>query len=135
MAFGFGVHPIWSYGPIKLYQEGVAMGLNAGLRVATDVSWAGLLVFTTPFIEVLAALRWYRVPQIFIETLSYIYRYVFLLYDEFQAMKAAAQTRGGFAKASSSTTTSGLIAAQIFLRSYDRAERIWYAMRARGSEE
>ena len=40
MAFGFGVTPWLHLGPFTLYAEGLAMGLNAGLRVATD-GWAG----------------------------------------------------------------------------------------------
>lgn len=110
------------------------MGLNAGLRVATDVAWAGVLVITTPFTAMLQALRWFKVPAVVVETLAYIYRYVFLLYDEFSSMRSSAQARGGFSRFKSTTSTSGLIAAQIFMRSYDRADRVWQAMRARGGE-
>ena len=73
-------------------------------------------------------------PEILVDTLSYMYRYVFLLYDEFSAMRNSAMARGGFSKLGSSATTSGMIAAQIFMRSYDRADRVWQAMQARGSE-
>lgn len=135
MSLGFGTHVVFSLGPLHVYQEGVAMGLNAGLRVAADVSWAGLLVITTPFTGMLEALRWYRLPKVLVDTLSYIYRYVFLLYDEYSAMRNSAKARGGFATFKSSTSSSGLIAAQVFLRSYDRAERVWQAMQARGGGE
>jgi cobalt/nickel transport system permease protein len=134
MAFGFGVHPIYQMGPLKIYQEGLQMGLNAGLRVATDVAWAGVLVITTPFTAMLEALHWFRVPRVVVETLAYIYRYVFLLYDEFSAMSSSAQARGGYSRFKNTTSTSGLIAAQIFMRSYDRADRVWQAMQARGGE-
>jgi cobalt/nickel transport system permease protein len=134
MAFGFGVTPLFKLGPLALYREGLLMGLNAGIRVAADVGWAGLLVITTPFTQMLEALRWFRLPRVVVDTLATIYRYVFLLYDEYSAMRNSAQARGGFASFKGSTSTAGLIAAQVFLRSYDRAERVWQAMQARGGE-
>jgi cobalt/nickel transport system permease protein len=134
MAFGLGTLPMWHVGPLTMYQDGLEMGLNAGLRVAADVAWAGLLVITTPFTDMLEGLRWFRVPTVVVDTLAYIYRYVFLLYDEFISMRSSAQARGGFARFSSTMSTSGLIAAQIFMRSYDRAGRVWQAMQARGGE-
>ena len=135
MAIGFGEKAVWRLGPLSFYEEGIFMGLNAGLRIAADMAWAGLLVITTPFAGMLGALRYFKVPKVVVGTLSYIYRYVFLLYDEYSAMRNSAQARGGFAGFKASTMSSGLIAAQVFLRSYDRAERVWQAMQARGGAE
>jgi cobalt/nickel transport system permease protein len=135
MAFGFGVHPWLHVGPFTLYEEGLDMGLNAGLRVVADVCWAGLLVITTPFSQMLSALRWFKVPGILVDTLSTMYRYIFLLYDEFMAMRNSARARGGFSRLGSTAGTSGQIAAQIFMRSYDRAGRVWQAMQARGGDQ
>jgi cobalt/nickel transport system permease protein len=134
MAFGFGVEPLFKVGPFTFYRDGLMMGLNAGLRVATDVAWAGLLMITTPFKDLLEALRWARVPSVLVDTLAYIYRYVFLLYDEYSAMSSSAQARGGFVDFQTSLSTAGQIAAKVFLRSYDRAERVWQAMQARGGD-
>lgn len=132
MAFGFGKTEIFHLGRVAFYQEGLMMGLNAGLRVTTDVGLAGLLMITTPFGAMLGALRYFKVPEVVVDTLSYIYRYVFLLFDEYTSMRNSAKARGGFATFRSSTSSSGLIAAQVFLRSYDRAERVWQAIQARG---
>jgi len=132
MSFGFGSTVIFKLGPASIYHEGLMMGLNAGLRVIADVALAGLLVITTPFRGMLRALRYFKVPDVVVDTLSYIYRYAFLLFDEYTSMKNSAKARGGFASFKSSTNSSGLIAAQVFLRSYDRAERVWQAIQARG---
>jgi cobalt/nickel transport system permease protein len=134
MSLGFGVQPVYRMGPLTFYQEGIAMGLNAGLRVVADVAWAGLLVITTPFTDILRALRWMRLPEILVDTLSFMYRYTFLLFDEFSAMRNSAKARGGLADFRSTARTSGVIAGRIFLRSYDRADRIQMAMQARGAE-
>ena len=134
MSFGFGVQPVFRMGPLTLYREGIVMGLNAGLRVVADMAWAGLLVITTPFPDILRALRWMRVPEILVDTLSFMYRYAFLLFEEFSAMRNSAKARGGLADFRSTARTSGVIAGRIFLRSYDRADRIQLAMQARGAE-
>jgi cobalt/nickel transport system permease protein len=133
-AMGFGHEAWFSLGPLHFTRDGLALGLNAGLRVLTDVSWAALLMLTTPFHDILAALRWFKVPEVLVDTLSYMYRYVFLLFDDYSSMRASAKARGGFTTYASAASTSGQIAANIFLRSYDRAERISQAMRARGGE-
>lgn len=132
MAFGFGETPWLHLGRFTLYEEGLWMGLNAGLRVATDVALAGLLMISTPFPDMLAALRFFGLPRVLCDTLSTMYRYVFLLFDEFEAMRNSARSRGGFHDFKGTMSSSGQIAAQIFMRSYDRAERVWQAMQARG---
>ncbi len=131
---GFGQTVILDLGPVHVYREGVWLGLAAGLRVVSEMAWVGLLILTTPFTEILDALRWYRVPAVLVDTLSFMYRYVFLLCDEFTAMRASARSRGGFATYRGSLSTTGLITSQVFLRAYDRSLRISQAMRARGGE-
>ena len=101
---------------------------------STEMSWIGRLILTTPFTEILDALRWFRVPGVLVDTLAFMYRYVFLLCDEFLAMRASARTRGGLATRTGSLATLGLITSQVFLRAYDRSLRISHAMRARGGE-
>jgi cobalt/nickel transport system permease protein len=91
-------------------------------------------MITTPFKDLLDALRWCKVPKVLVDTLSYIYRYVFLLFDEFTAMRNSAKVRGGFADFYAAVSTSGQITAKVFLRSYDRAERVWQAIQARGGD-
>lgn len=129
---GFGRTAIFELGPITFYREGVSLGLSAGLRVVGEMSWIGLLILTTPFTEILDALRWFRIPAILVDTLAFMYRYVFLLCDEFLAMRASARTRGGLSTYRGSMNTLGLITSQVFLRSFDRSMRISHAMRARG---
>lgn len=132
--FGFGSTPLFHWGPLTFYREGLLQGAAAGLRVLVEMSWIAALVLTTPFTEILAALRWYRVPAVLVDLLASMYRYVFLLFDEYSAMKSAARARGGFATWRAGMGTLGLILAQVFMRALDRAERIDQAMRVRGRD-
>jgi cobalt ECF transporter T component CbiQ len=133
-AVGFGHTPLWSLGPLTVYAEGLAQGGNAVLRVASEMSWMALLVLTTPFHDILGALRWFRVPEVLVSTLGFMYRYIFVLFGEFTAMRAAARVRGGFDGTRRGLETSGSLLAQIFFRAYDRSERIALAIQARGGE-
>ena len=54
---GFGVQPMLSIGPVTFYREGVALGVSAALRVASEMSWIAALMLTTPFPRLLEALQ------------------------------------------------------------------------------
>ena len=95
LAVGLGQTPLLKIWHLTVYYEGLAQGGQAGLRVLADTAWAGLLFLTTPFTEILAALRWFRVPVVVADTLGFMYRYVFLLWEEFSAMRVSARARGG----------------------------------------
>ncbi len=129
---GFGTTPMAVVGPVTFFQEGVELGLSAAARVACDMSWMAAVFLTTRFNSLLNALKWFRVPAIFLETLAMGYRYISLLMKEFQAMRHSAQARGGLKTYRHRLQTTSRILAQVFLRSYDRAVRIQEAMISRG---
>lgn len=87
---------------------------------------------TTQFTELLRVLRRIHTPSVFVTMIALMYRYIFVLVDETQRMKRARQSRTfrkGNARAWYSLST---IISQLFLRSTERAERIFAAMSARG---
>jgi len=129
---GFGVSPIWSWGPLTIYHEGLLMGLAAAARVACDMVWLAAVFLTTPFGAVLSALKWFRMPTILIDLLAMAYRYAFLLLSEFKKLRDAGRMRGGFRNYVSACRSMAMILAQIILRAYDRAKNIQFAMSARG---
>jgi len=132
LALGLGETPIITLGHLNIYQEGLVQGGQAALRVLADTAWSGLLFLTTPFTEILAALRWFRIPDLVVDTLGFMYRYIFLLWEEFSAMRTSARARGGLFGWRREWRTTGTITAQVFIRAYDRAQRIQEAMQARG---
>jgi cobalt/nickel transport system permease protein len=133
-SLGFGGSAVAHWGPFTLYKEGMEQGLAAGLRVLAEMSWVAALMLTTPFGEIMAALRWFKLPATLVDLLAAMYRYVFLLYDEYLSMRAAARARGGYNGYWRGLRTLGQILAQIFLRALERAERIDQAMRVRGRD-
>lgn len=91
-----------------------------------------LLLATTRLAEILKALEWFRVPAPFLLIVHFVYRYLFVLSEEAQHMGYARRSRGaGGSRRALIRALAGSIAV-LFARSYARAERIHYAMLARG---
>jgi cobalt/nickel transport system permease protein len=105
-----------------------------------SVQVALLLAFTTPFHDLVDALRELRLPRILISIISFMYRYLAVLGDEGSRMLRARDARSGAREGASGgslrwrATVTGRMVGSLFLRAYERSERIYAAMQARGFE-
>jgi cobalt/nickel transport system permease protein len=91
-----------------------------------------LLANTTPFHELLRVFRSIGVPRLFVTVLALMYRYLFVLVDEAERMSRARSSRM-FERSRVRLWSSAVsVISQLFLRSSERAERIFAAMTARG---
>ena len=97
-------------------------------------AWAVfLLLASTRFQDMLQALGRLRVPRMFIMQLAFMYRYLWILSDEVMRLRMARAARdGGFGPWCSRFRSRVGVVGVLFLRTYDRAERIYWAMAARG---
>jgi len=108
------------------------------LRSWLSVQVALLLAFTTPFPDLIDALRALRLPRIMVSIISFMYRYLAVLSDEAGRMNRAKASRsavvagraGGSLRWRAGVT--GAMVGSLFLRSYERSERVYAAMLARG---
>jgi len=128
-------------GPLTLTVSG--QGLREFTTIAAK-SWisvqaALLLSFTTPFHELVDALRRLRLPRIMVAIISFMYRYLAVLTGEAarmgRARAARSAVRGGGRGGGTlrwRATVTGHMVGSLFLRSYERSERIYGAMQARG---
>jgi len=110
-------------------------GMRFALLVArSTLSLAALILFTntTPFGEVLELLRRCRVPSLLVTVLALMYRYVFVLVDEAARLQRARASRAFSRSAARSWRSVASGAGQLFVRSSERAERVFTAMCARG---
>jgi cobalt/nickel transport system permease protein len=73
-----------------------------------------------------------KIPAIFVLLLSFLYRYLYLLWDEAEQMQRARNLRYFGGRWSRQVSLLGRLAAALFLRSYERAERVQKAMISRG---
>jgi cobalt/nickel transport system permease protein len=91
-----------------------------------------LLANTTPFHELLRVLRRIHAPSVILTLLALMYRYIFVLADEMQRMRRARRSRTFGRRRERTWVLLSRIVGQLFLRSTERAERIYAAMSARG---
>jgi cobalt/nickel transport system permease protein len=87
---------------------------------------------TTPFAEILKTLRRFGVPSLLITILALMYRYLFVLIDEAERLSRARSSRTFAVGRIRKWRTMASLAGQLFVRSTERAERIFAAMSARG---
>jgi cobalt/nickel transport system permease protein len=124
---------------------------DAGGGYSLGVSRSGLLIFwnvlaksfvsilcvialtsTTKFAKLLAGLSRLGLPKLMLTLLSFAYRYIFVVVDEGQRMKRARDSRGYAGRWLRQAGAIGRTIGLLFLRSYERAERVHMAMVARG---
>jgi cobalt/nickel transport system permease protein len=91
-----------------------------------------LLTWTTPFHDILQELRRLRLATVMLTTLALMYRYLPVLVEESHRMQRARASRTFSHQRRLAWRNLSLILGQLFIRSADRAERIYLAMCARG---
>jgi cobalt/nickel transport system permease protein len=109
------------------------------IRGWLSVQMAILLTATTQFPDLMHALRHLRLPQILVAVISFMYRYLFVLADEAMRLLRARDARSARLPSRKSggsvwwrARVAGNMVGQLFLRSYERSERVYNAMVARG---
>lgn len=107
--------------------------LSILLRFFLTVTAALILISLTGFNTVCEALNRLGVPRPFVVQLLFFYRYLFVLVDEAERMERARSLRS-FNSRSRPFRVFISIIGHLLLRSFDRAERIYFAMRCRGFE-
>lgn len=109
------------------------------IRSWLSVQMAIILVAATQFPDMMHALRHLRVPGLLVAVISFMYRYLFVLADEVLRLLRARESRSahipGYKSGGSilwRARVAGNMAGQLFVRSYERSDRVYNAMLARG---
>jgi cobalt/nickel transport system permease protein len=134
-------------GPLRLAASGAGMGrfVNVALKSWLSVQAAIVLASSTPFPELLKAMRAVRVPRLLVAMFGLMWRYLFILVDEALRLMRARTARSGapVVRAGSRPArrggslawrarVTGGMAGSLFLRAFERSERIYVAMLSRG---
>jgi len=117
---------------ISGYIEGLKHGFLIVCRVIGGVSLILFLSMSTPGHKLLLAARWFRVPRVMVELTLLIYRYIFVLIEEALTIRDAQKVRLSYYGFKRSINSLGVLGGSLVLRAYDRAERVFEAMVARG---
>jgi cobalt/nickel transport system permease protein len=127
------VGPLPLLGPLTVTEPGLTYVAAFVVRVGTCVALLSVLLLTTRFSDLLAALRRLRAPPLAITLLAITYRSLLLFFRELERMTHARRSRT-FARPSlrEAWRGTGSFLGTFLLRSLERGERVQRAARARG---
>ena len=126
-----GSYNVWLW-ELTVTYSGIQLFCNILAKAWLSILCLILLTSTTPFSHLLRGLEKLRIPRVMVMILSFMYRYLFVLVDEVMRMKQARDSRylgGGRWR---QMRTVGNMIGTLFIRSYERGERVYAAMVARG---
>jgi cobalt/nickel transport system permease protein len=119
-------------GPLSLSRDGLSTFASVASKAALGTVSAVLLGATTSFPDVLHGLERMRAPRLLVLIAAFMYRYLFVIAGEARRMRVALAARGYRPRHALQAAAIGRVAISLFLRTYDRAERVYVAMLARG---
>ncbi|MBC7877628.1 MAG: cobalt ECF transporter T component CbiQ [Anaerolineales bacterium] len=124
---------------LTITDTGLLRFVSILIRSWLSVQLAILLVATTRFPDLIHAFEHLRVPAILTTIIAFLYRYLFVLTDEVLRLMRARESRSAASAGNRSgggvlwrAKVAGNMAGQLFLRSYERSDRIYNAMLSRG---
>ena len=130
--------PLGSWQPVAT-EAGLTRFGSIMVRSWLSVQMAILLTATTQFPDLMHALRHLRMPSLLVAVVSFMYRYLFVLADETMRLLRAREARSarwpdvrGGGSVVWRARVAGNMVGQLFLRSYERSDRVYNAMLARG---
>jgi cobalt/nickel transport system permease protein len=115
-----------------LQHDGGMLFLSIVVKSTLCLFMVIMLSNTTPFSSLLQTLRRIHVPGLLITILALLYRYLFVLIDEAERLNRARASRTFTTSRRSRWRILASLIGQLFVRSTERAERIYAAMTARG---
>lgn len=117
---------------VSLSEPGLWAAWNVIAKGSLGVASAIVLAATTPVTEILTGLDRLRVPRVLTAIAGFMVRYLDVIAGDAQRMRIARVSRGDDPRwiwqARATASTAGLL----FVRSYERGERVHLAMAARG---
>jgi cobalt/nickel transport system permease protein len=126
----------WSLkiGSWKLHvtDEGAWTFLNVIVKSSLSILLLVIASSTTTFPDFLKGLDLLRLPRLLIVIMSFMYRYIFVLLDEARRLMRARSLRYFGSRYMEQFRVLGYMIGVLFIRTFERAERIYCAMLLRG---
>jgi cobalt/nickel transport system permease protein len=129
-------HDFWIYHipkDIGLTREGLTGVCMLTMRVVDSLSLSLLVLYTTPFPEIIRALKVMRVPDAFLVIINLAYKYIFIFARTVEDMYLARKSRqvGAVGDAEARSWIAGRLGL-LFRKTQVRCEEIFKAMLSRG---
>jgi len=117
---------------IPVTWEGMYKAIHFTYRIWVCVALLTLLVLTTGFTRLVHAMEKFKIPKIFVAMTTITYRFIFLFINEAHRMVLAKEARTVKKEGRLWIMRSlARIMSTLFIRAYERGERVYTAMTAR----
>jgi cobalt/nickel transport system permease protein len=130
--FRDGGEVIWAWGFLRITTTGLTVLGSVTLKALLSLMMLNLLTLTTSVPALLNGLLELRTPPLLVATIASMYRYLGVLIGEFNTMRRAAACRNLMSNRRWQRLAIGNAIGSLFIRTYDRGERIHHAMLSRG---
>jgi cobalt/nickel transport system permease protein len=133
LPFTFQGTPLFTAGPLTATREGIAYAAVITLKSNAIIMALMALVATVPIFSIGRAMRHLQVPSTMAYLFLFTYRYIHVIYTEYQRLTTAIKIRG-FRPATNMHTyrTYAYLVGMILVKSHDRSQRVRAAMLCRG---
>ncbi len=121
-------------GPLAVSREGLWAAWNVVAKATLGVTATVLLAATTPVSDLLRGLEALRVPRAFTSIASFMFRYGDLVTGEARRMRVARHSRAYDPRWLWHARALAFATGALFLRSFERGERVYVSMLSRGFE-
>ncbi len=119
-------------GPLSLSTDGLWAAWNILAKGSLGVLASVVLTATTPVADLIRGLQVLRVPNLFVAIASFMVRYAEVITGEMRRMKVARESRGHNPRWIWQIRAVAASAGTLFVRSFERGERVHLAMASRG---
>ena len=117
---------------VSLSEAGLWAAWNIVVKGTIGVAASIVLASTTTIPQILDGLERLRVPRVMVAITGFMIRYGDVIGDEVRRMSIARQSRGGRGGRLGQVRALASTAGALFVRSYERGERVYLAMESRG---
>ena len=100
-------------------------------RALSGVSSMYMLALSTPLNEIIYVMKKARTPQIIIELMYLVYRFIFIMRDSYKSMRKSIESRLGFIDYRTSLLSFGKIISNILIISLRKSNSFYDAMESR----
>ena len=128
----FSAGPYVEYFGFELSESGLIAAAGLLCKGTLGVMASITLAATTPMRDLLSGFEKLRVPKLIIQIAGFMVRYIDVIVDEMRRMKIARQSRGFLETGIKAWPVIAKSAGALFIRAYERGERIHLAMLSRG---
>lgn len=136
LAFSYSQQPVgWVLpffgGYLCLTQSGISLALTVTITALAATQTLFFMMFTTPLIDLLYALKKWRCPSVLITLMTLTYKFIFILITMSHQMYLAQYARLGYQNIKHSYHSIGHIASTLFIRAIKKTGRMVDALESR----